>query len=156
MRSALFILAILFLSGHILHAQKDGNKSIRWNCNIFSEDLKWACRWKIIADNGYTEGTIIKFDKQQGRCGDEYVAAVAIIKRTEDTIRAILGCCNYIFYTGDYVRIKISAPPKVSISIPVDIPWGYNPTLRKERVIQVNEYDEAVRKTVFGTIVRTK
>jgi hypothetical protein len=106
---------------------------------------KFACRWKIIADSGRTEGTIIKFSAMQGRCGDEYVGAVAIIKRKTDIIRVIMPCYRYILEEGQAVHFKIVAPSD-NISLPCSLPWGY----KGKEPERVNEYDERVQGTVFG------
>ncbi len=144
------------LSFEFVLAQKETNKKVRWNCRIFTEELTYACKWKVIAKSGFVSGVVVKFNKAQGRCGDEFVGSVAILAIGKDTIRTILYCYSNTLSPGNFIEVEISNPPNNNLSIPVDIPWGYVPK-RGERVIyRVNEYDEIVLNTVFGNVTKVK
>jgi hypothetical protein len=112
----------------------------------------FSFHWKIIADSGTTSGTIIKFNPAHGRCGIEKVSAVAILKRENDTIRVILPCCRHTLKPGDQVAIKIFANPKSSLLIPQDVEYTINEKKKGFELFRVNEYDETILSTVFGTI----
>ncbi len=142
MKIAIWLCIICLMCG--CAAARHNHTGIPWNCRLVN-GTKFACKWKIIADSGRTEGAIIKFSAMQGRCGEEYVGAVAIIKRKTDTIRVIMPCYRYILEEGQAVNFKIVAPSD-NISLPCSLPWGY----KGNEPERVNEYDERVRATVFG------
>ena len=106
--------------------------------------------WNIIADIGYTDGTVIYFAPESGRCGEEYVGAVAIIKRESDTIRVILNCYAYSLDSGEYVHIKIFPPVDTDMEIP-----GCKRLATPEECDNTTKYryDKTILKTVFGRIL---
>ncbi len=148
---AVTIIVTALFSGCI--SLKIRHSRIKWNCHCI--DPVNACHWNIIADSGRTSGTVIWFGPEPGRCGVEYVGAVAMIKRDkeQDIIRVILPCFSFKKDSGDIVKIKIIKPVNMSMEIPTSWPWGKQPARGEKVVYRLNQYDKTVLKTVFGRIL---
>ena len=115
----------------------------------------FSFHWKIIAESGTTIGTIIKFNPAHGRCGNEIVSAVAILKRENDTIRVILPCFRRNLELGNQVTIEVFANPKSCTLIPQDVNYTIEEKKNGRELFRVNEYDESITSTIFGSVIKT-
>jgi hypothetical protein len=140
------IVAYLGLSATLCAAQEPDN------CHHIDNN-SFSCQWKITANTGSLKGEVISFTRQQGRCGDEFVAAVAILKTATDTVRAILECYRYILEPGEIITVKIYREPFCGIGVPQDIAYALATRKQGKLIYRVNEWDEVVKKTIFGGVI---
>ncbi len=153
MKAAILILMVLFHNSFLL-GQRTTYISFPENCNHIIAN-SYSCGWKIIARRGRVSGQIIEFTEEQGRCGIEYVAAVAIIKTKKDTLRVIIGCFRDTLKVGENIRIRITGMPNYDdVHIPVDELYFDEQEKIGNPIVRVNKYDATITKTVFGYLLK--
>ena len=112
------------------------------------------CDWKFFDIKGILEGTIVTYCSANGDKDGLSSVSVAVVKTAKETVRVIFTG-NAPHKAGEHIKIIAAKEPESDLMAPFDRDYYITEEKKGNKPgCRVNEYDNTILKTAWGTITK--